>query len=284
MSTKRGIEYIPAIDGLRAIAVIAVMLYHLGVSWIPGGFLGVDLFFVISGYVITRLLLDSIQQRGGLDLRDFYFARIRRLLPPLVFMIVATSIFVGLWAPDTTKKFLTDTPFSLTGSQSLTLTTQSNAYTGSTIVNQGTLNLISGTTTGNITRSAQARAGRAPGPPPPGSARRPRVHGHADPGRNVPPADLERGPGEDWNRCHDGDLSGDRKTVRVFDTVEPERTSNVAGTLVAVRDSGGTVTNTRTAWIWFGATTMRMASLCACSARTHARPVASPLSLRSTTA
>jgi peptidoglycan/LPS O-acetylase OafA/YrhL len=113
--TKRGIQYIPAIDGLRAIAVIAVMLYHLGVSWIPGGFLGVDLFFVISGYVITRLLLDSIQERGGLDLRDFYLARIRRLLPPLVFMIVTTSIFVGLWAPDTTKKFLTDAPFSLTG-------------------------------------------------------------------------------------------------------------------------------------------------------------------------
>jgi peptidoglycan/LPS O-acetylase OafA/YrhL len=115
MVTKRGIQYIPAIDGLRAIAVIAVMLYHLGLSWIPGGFLGVDLFFVISGYVITRLLLDSIQERGGLDLRDFYLARIRRLLPPLVFMIITTSIFVGLWAPDTTKKFLTDAPFSLTG-------------------------------------------------------------------------------------------------------------------------------------------------------------------------
>ena len=115
MATKRGIQYIPAIDGLRAIAVIAVMLYHLGISWIPGGFLGVDLFFVISGYVITRLLLDSIQERGGLDLRDFYMARIRRLLPPLVFMIVVTSIVVGLWAPDTSKKFLSDAPFSLFG-------------------------------------------------------------------------------------------------------------------------------------------------------------------------
>ena len=115
MATKRGIQYIPAIDGLRAVAVIAVILYHLGVSWIPGGFLGVDLFFVISGYVITRLLLDSIQERGGLDLRDFYMARIRRLLPPLVFMIVVTSIIVGIWAPDTTKKFLTDAPFSIFG-------------------------------------------------------------------------------------------------------------------------------------------------------------------------
>jgi peptidoglycan/LPS O-acetylase OafA/YrhL len=115
VATKRGIQYIPAIDGLRAVAVIAVILYHLGISWIPGGFLGVDLFFVISGYVITRLLLDSIQERGGLDLRDFYMARIRRLLPPLVFMIVVTSIVVGIWAPDTTKKFLTDAPFSIFG-------------------------------------------------------------------------------------------------------------------------------------------------------------------------
>ena len=115
MATERGIRYIPAIDGLRAVAVIAVMLYHLGFDWIPGGFLGVDLFFVISGYVITRLLLDSIQRSGGLDLRAFYFARIRRLLPPLVFMIITTTIVVGFWAPDTMRRFLGDTPFALFG-------------------------------------------------------------------------------------------------------------------------------------------------------------------------
>ena len=115
MSAPRGIKYIPAIDGLRAVAVIAVMLYHLGVPWIPGAFLGVDLFFVISGYVITRLLLDSIQRSGGLDLRAFYKSRLRRLLPPLVFMIVTTTLFIGVWAPDTIKRLLTDTPFSLMG-------------------------------------------------------------------------------------------------------------------------------------------------------------------------
>ena len=115
MATPRGIRYIPAIDGLRAVAVIAVMLYHLGFNWIPGGFLGVDLFFVISGYVITRLLLDSIQRSGGLDLRAFYVARIRRLLPPLVFMIITTTVVVGLWAPDTMRRFLGDTPFALFG-------------------------------------------------------------------------------------------------------------------------------------------------------------------------
>jgi peptidoglycan/LPS O-acetylase OafA/YrhL len=115
MATERGIRYIPAIDGLRAVAVIAVILYHLGFTWIPGGFLGVDLFFVISGYVITRLILDSIQRSGGLDLRAFYMARLRRLLPPLVFIIITTTVVVGLWAPDTMRRFLTDTPFALFG-------------------------------------------------------------------------------------------------------------------------------------------------------------------------
>ena len=115
MATSRGIRYIPAIDGLRAVAVVAVMLYHLGFTWIPGGFLGVDLFFVISGYVITRLLLDSIARSGGLDLRAFYKARIRRLFPPLAFMIIATSIYIGIWAPETMRRFVTDAPFALFG-------------------------------------------------------------------------------------------------------------------------------------------------------------------------
>jgi peptidoglycan/LPS O-acetylase OafA/YrhL len=91
------------------------MFYHLGFSWIPGGFLGVDLFFVISGYVITRMLLDSIAQSGGLDLRGFYLARLRRLLPALLFMLTTTIIAVGIWAPDTIKRLLIDTPFALTG-------------------------------------------------------------------------------------------------------------------------------------------------------------------------
>ena len=115
MATKRGIQHIPAIDGLRAIAVTAVIFYHLGFAWIPGGFLGVDLFFVISGYVITRLLLDSIARSGGLDLRGFYKARARRLLPPMAFMIVVTAIYISIWAQDSVKRFLTDIPFSLSG-------------------------------------------------------------------------------------------------------------------------------------------------------------------------
>ncbi len=128
MATTRGIQYIPAIDGLRAVAVIAVMLYHLGFSWIPGGFLGVDLFFVISGYVITRLLLDSIAQSGGLVLRSFYIARARRLLPALIFMLLSTTIAIGIWAPDTIKRLLIDTPFSLTGTMNWWLVAHHQDY------------------------------------------------------------------------------------------------------------------------------------------------------------
>jgi peptidoglycan/LPS O-acetylase OafA/YrhL len=115
MATTRGIQHIPAIDGLRAVAVAAVVFYHLGFAWIPGGFLGVDLFFVISGYVITRLLLDSIERSGGLDLRGFYKARARRLLPPMIFMIVVTAFYISIWAQDSVKRFLTDVPFAISG-------------------------------------------------------------------------------------------------------------------------------------------------------------------------
>lgn len=108
-------SHIPAIDGLRALAVVAVVLYHLGINWIPGGFLGVDLFFVISGYVITRLILDSIESANGLDIREFYAARIRRLLPGLLVLIVVTCVAMALFAPDSIRRFISDLPFVLSG-------------------------------------------------------------------------------------------------------------------------------------------------------------------------
>lgn len=107
--------HIPAIDGLRALAVFAVVLYHLGISWIPGGFLGVDLFFVISGYVITRLILDSIESANGLDIKKFYAARIRRLFPGLVVLLIVTSVMIALFAPDAIRRFIQDVPYVLSG-------------------------------------------------------------------------------------------------------------------------------------------------------------------------
>ena len=120
--------HIPAIDGLRALAVIAVVLYHLGIDWIPGGFLGVDLFFVISGYVITRLILDSIESANGLDLKEFYAARVRRLLPGLVILIIVTSVFIAFFAPDAIRRFITDVPFVLTGTNNWQLVAVNQDY------------------------------------------------------------------------------------------------------------------------------------------------------------
>ena len=120
--------HIPAIDGLRALAVIAVVLYHLGINWIPGGFLGVDLFFVISGYVITRLILDLIESANGLDLKEFYAARVRRLLPGLVILIIVTLVFIALFAPDAIRRFITDVPFVLTGTNNWQLVALNQDY------------------------------------------------------------------------------------------------------------------------------------------------------------
>ena len=120
--------HIPAIDGLRALAVFAVVLYHLGIPWIPGGFLGVDLFFVISGYVITRLILDSIESANGLDIKEFYAARVRRLLPGLVVLIIVTSIFTALFAPDSIRRFISDVPFVLTGTNNWYLVALNQDY------------------------------------------------------------------------------------------------------------------------------------------------------------
>ena len=127
-SPTRSNRYIPAIDGLRAIAVLAVLAYHLTLPWWPGGFLGVDLFFVISGYVITRLILDSIERSSALDLRKFYRSRFRRLFPALLFMIISTTLFISVWAPETIKRFLNDTPYALTGLMNWALISREQDY------------------------------------------------------------------------------------------------------------------------------------------------------------
>ena len=84
-------NYRPDIDGLRAIAVIPVILYHSGMGSISGGFLGVDIFFVISGYLITNILLNE-KFLNTFSLIHFYNRRARRILPPLCLMLFITSI------------------------------------------------------------------------------------------------------------------------------------------------------------------------------------------------
>jgi peptidoglycan/LPS O-acetylase OafA/YrhL len=78
------------IQGLRAIAVIGVVLYHANFQWIPGGFLGVDVFFVISGYLISQMIVKELSATGKVDLPNFYARRLRRLLPTAILVIIAT--------------------------------------------------------------------------------------------------------------------------------------------------------------------------------------------------
>ena len=83
-------RYIPALDGLRTLAVVAVVLYHLNLTWAQGGLLGVTIFFVLSGYLITRLLLNEVAKTGRIDLKSFWIRRIRRLVPAVVTVVVVT--------------------------------------------------------------------------------------------------------------------------------------------------------------------------------------------------
>ncbi|MEZ5192505.1 MAG: acyltransferase [Nocardioides sp.] len=90
--------YRPDLDGLRSIAVYLVLLFHTGLSWATGGFIGVDLFFVLSGFLVTTVLVDEIEQTGRLRVGQFYARRVRRLLPAALITIVATaSTFAVLW-------------------------------------------------------------------------------------------------------------------------------------------------------------------------------------------
>lgn len=89
----------PALDGLRAAAVAAVLLYHGDVAWARGGYLGVDAFFVLSGFLITSLLLAEWQKTGGIDLPRFWRRRARRLLPALFLVLAMVAVFAASWAP-----------------------------------------------------------------------------------------------------------------------------------------------------------------------------------------
>lgn len=90
-------KYFPGIDGLRGIAVIAIILYHLNPKWLPGGFLGVDTFFIISGYIITVILLREYNKDERIDLVNFYQRRIRRLIPALLWMIMIVLMYSMLF-------------------------------------------------------------------------------------------------------------------------------------------------------------------------------------------
>ena len=87
--------YLPGLDGIRALAVIGVLLYHADVAWMSGGFLGVDVFFVLSGFLITTLIVEEFARRGTVSFSQFYLRRARRLLPALLLMLLVVALLAG---------------------------------------------------------------------------------------------------------------------------------------------------------------------------------------------
>ncbi len=102
------VPYLPGLDGMRALAVMAVMVYHANADWLPGGYLGVEVFFVISGYLITLLLISEKERTSTVDMKQFWYRRARRLLPALYTMLIAITIWTALFNRDELGKLRGD--------------------------------------------------------------------------------------------------------------------------------------------------------------------------------
>jgi len=111
--TKGEMGYLPGLDGVRALAVLGVLLYHADLTWISGGFLGVDVFFVLSGFLITSLILEEFDRSGRIDFRRFYLGRARRLLPALLLMLLVTAAAAAFFFRDAAASVRADTIASL---------------------------------------------------------------------------------------------------------------------------------------------------------------------------
>src|SRR6185503_6711066 len=93
------LAHVGALDGFRGLAVLAVMAFHAGLTWAGGGFLGVDAFFVLSGYLITALLLVEHRRSGRIRLPAFWGRRARRLLPAMLLLLVGVAVYAKLFTP-----------------------------------------------------------------------------------------------------------------------------------------------------------------------------------------
>ena len=99
--TGKPSKFRPDIQGIRTIAVLSVLLYHAGLPWLPGGFVGVDIFFVVSGFLITGGIVKELQEHGRFSLKDFYIRRMARILPAATVTLVATVAATWLLLPET---------------------------------------------------------------------------------------------------------------------------------------------------------------------------------------
>jgi len=113
MNSSTRLPYIPGLDGIRALAVLAVLCYHANYSWALGGFLGVETFFVLSGFLITLLLLSEWRATGGINLKNFWLRRARRLLPAVWLLLLILPLLAILVARDALPRLKEDIPAAL---------------------------------------------------------------------------------------------------------------------------------------------------------------------------
>ena len=126
---ERGhLTYAPGLDGVRALAVTAVVVFHLGATWLAGGFLGVDVFFTLSGFLITSILLAEFVARGHVDIKRFYLRRARRLLPALFTMLAGVTVLTWLFARDELHRLRGDVVAALTYSTNWTQIAWNRGY------------------------------------------------------------------------------------------------------------------------------------------------------------
>jgi peptidoglycan/LPS O-acetylase OafA/YrhL len=110
MTSLNRLSYIPGLDGIRAVAVMAVLFYHANTPWALGGFLGVETFFVLSGFLITALLLLEWKSTGEINLKNFWLRRARRLLPAVWVLLVVLPVVAVLFARDALPRLKEDIP------------------------------------------------------------------------------------------------------------------------------------------------------------------------------
>jgi peptidoglycan/LPS O-acetylase OafA/YrhL len=119
---------IGGLDGLRAVAVVGVLLYHADVTWLRGGFIGVDIFFVLSGYLVTTIVMDGLEKRGNLGFRQFWANRFRRLEPAQITMMVVITLVVAIGFRDLLSTLRAQVLAGLSGTMNWYLIVANSSY------------------------------------------------------------------------------------------------------------------------------------------------------------
>jgi len=126
--TRPGLPHVPALDGLRGLALVAVLVYHAEPSWLPGGMLSVTVFFTLSGFLITSLLLTELELTGAVDLPAFWMRRARRLVPASIAAVALVALLATAGLPGAASTLVGDATSALTWSANWRFVADGSTY------------------------------------------------------------------------------------------------------------------------------------------------------------